>query len=59
VLVDEMQFAYSPGMNTTDAVVMVRQVLEFRARWKKLYFAFLDLEKCVMEYLGKVQIGFG
>jgi len=34
------------GKGTTDAIFIVRQVQEkFRAKGKKLYFGFVDLEK--------------
>ena len=46
VKIDEMQFGFTPGKSTTDAIFIVRQVQEkFRAKQKKLYYAFVDLEK--------------
>jgi hypothetical protein len=46
VTLDEMQFGFTPGRGTTDAVFIVRQIQEkFRAKRKQLYYAFVDLEK--------------
>jgi len=44
--IDDMQFGFMKGKGTTDANFIVRQMREkFRARGKKLYFGFVDLEK--------------
>jgi len=44
--VDDMQFGFMKGKGTTDAIFIVRQMQEkFRAKGKKLYFSFVDLEK--------------
>ena len=44
--VDDMQFGFMKGKATIDAIFIVRQTQEkFRAKGKKLYFGFLDLEK--------------
>jgi len=41
-----MQFGFMKGKRTTDAIFIVRQTHEkFRAKGKKLYFGFVDLEK--------------
>ena len=41
-----MQFAFVPGKGTTDAIFIVRQLQEkYIAANKRLYFAFVDLEK--------------
>ena len=41
-----MQFGFMPGRGTTDAISIVRQLLEkFLDRNKNLLFAFIDLEK--------------
>ena len=41
-----MQFGFMPGKGTTDAVFTVRQMQEkYGCKGKKLYFAFVDLEK--------------
>src|SRR3989442_518921 len=46
VKVDEMQFGFSPGKGTTDAIFIVRQVQEkFLGKQKDLWMAFVDLEK--------------
>ena len=46
VKIDEMQFGFTPGKSTTDAIFIVRQVQEkFRGKQKKLYYAFVDIEK--------------
>jgi len=43
---DDMQFGFIKGMGTIDALFIVRPMQEnFRARGKKLYFSFVDLEK--------------
>jgi len=44
--IDDMQFGFMKGKGTTDAIFIVRQIQEkFRAKGKKLYFGFVDLEK--------------
>jgi len=44
--IDDMQFRFMKGKETTDAIFIVRQMQEkYRAKGKKLYFAFVDLEK--------------
>ena len=41
-----MQFGFMPGRGPTDAILIVRQLQEnFLDKNKKLYFAFIDLEK--------------
>ena len=41
-----MQFGFMPGKGTTDAILIMRQVQEkHQAKKKKLYYAFVDLEK--------------
>ena len=46
VELDEMQFGFTPGRGTTDAIFIVRQLQEkFRAKRRPLYYAFVDLEK--------------
>ena len=41
-----MQFGFMPGKGTTDAIFIMRQVQEKKqAKKKKLYYAFVDLEK--------------
>ena len=46
VKIDEMQFGFTPGKSTTDAIFIVRQVQEkFSTKQKNLYYAFVDLEK--------------
>jgi len=42
----QMQFGFMPGKETTDAIFTVRQIQEkYVCKGKKLYFAFVDLEK--------------
>ena len=44
--VDNMQFGFTPGKGTTDAIFIIRQIQEkFQQKRKDLYFAFVDLEK--------------
>jgi len=44
--VDDMQFGFMKGKETTDAIFIVKQMPEkFRAKGKKLYFGFVNLEK--------------
>ena len=44
--IDEMQFGFMPGRGTTDAIFILRQMQEKHiAKNKKLYIAFVDLEK--------------
>jgi len=44
--IDHMQFGFMKDKGTTDTIFIVRQMQEkFRAKGKKLYFAFVDLEK--------------
>ena len=46
VKIDAMQFGFMPGKGTTDAIFTVRQMHEkYGYKGKKLYFAFVDLEK--------------
>ena len=41
-----MQFGFSPGKGTTDAIFIVRQIQEkFLGKQKELWIAFVDLEK--------------
>ena len=44
--IDNIKFGFMPGMGTTDAMFIMRQVQEkHQAKKKKLYYAFVDLEK--------------
>ena len=46
VSIDNMQFGFMPGKGTIDAIFIMRQVQEkHQAKKKKLYYAFVDLEK--------------
>ena len=46
VSIDNMQFGFMPGNGPTDAIFIMRQVQEqHQAKKKKLYYAFVDLEK--------------
>jgi len=43
---DDLQFEFMKGKTTTDAIFIVRDMKEnLRAKGKKLYFRFVDLEK--------------
>ena len=45
VTIDDMQFGFMPGKDTTHALFILRRMQEeFRAREKKLYMCFVDLE---------------
>ena len=44
--IDNMQIGFMPGKGTTDAIFIMQQVQEkHQAKKKKLYYAFVDLEK--------------
>ena len=43
--IDNMQFGFIPGKGTTDAIFIMRQEQERHQVRKKLYYAFVDLEK--------------
>ena len=45
VSIDNMPFGFMPGKGTTDAIFIMRQVQEKHQAKKKLYYAFVDLEK--------------
>src|SRR2546425_1011792 len=46
IKIDDMQFGFSPGKGTTDAIFIVRQVQEkLLGKQKELWMAFVDLEK--------------
>ena len=46
IKIDDMQFGFMPGRDTTDAIFIVRQLQEkYLAKNKNLYLAFVDLEK--------------
>ena len=46
VSIDNKQFGFMPGKGTTDAFFIMRQVQEkHQEKKKKLYYAFVDLEK--------------
>ena len=48
VSIDNMQFGFMPGKGTTDAIYIMQQVHEkHQAKKKKLYYAFVDLEKWI------------
>ena len=45
VKVDMMQFGFTPGKGTADAVFILRIQEEYLEKEKKLYMCFIDLEK--------------
>ena len=50
-----MQFGFMPGWGTTNAIFILRQLQEkYLAKNRKLYFAFVDLEKAFDRVLRKV-----
>jgi len=49
--IDDMQFGFMKGKGTTDAIFIVRQMQEkSRAKGKKLYFGFVDLENLLIGF---------
>ena len=52
VKIDAMQCGFMPWKGTTDAIFTVWQMQEkYVCKGQKLYFAFVDLEKHMVEYL--------
>ena len=52
---DSMQFGFTSGKGTTDAIFIVRQMQEkYLAKKKELWIAFLDLEKAFDRVLREV-----
>ena len=45
VSIDESQFGFVPGRGTTDAIFVVRQLQKYLAANKRLYLAFVNLDK--------------
>ena len=46
VVIDNMQFGFTPGKSTSDAIFILRQLQEkYLAKKRELWFAFVDLEK--------------
>ena len=44
--IDRMQYGFMPGRGTADAVFILRRLCKkFRAKNKKLFFVFVDLQK--------------
>ena len=55
VSIDDSQFDFVPGRGTTDTIFVVRQLQEkYLAANKRLYMAFVDLEKAFDRVPGKV-----
>ena len=55
VSIDNSQFGFDPGRGTTDAIFVVLQLQEkYLAVKKRLYMAFLDLEKAFDRALGSL-----
>jgi len=53
--IDDIQFGFTKGKVTTDAIFLARQMQEnFRVKGKKLYFGFVDLEKAFDRVLREV-----
>jgi len=58
VKIDDMQFLFSPGKRTTDAIFIIRQLQEkFLDKKKELWIAFLDLEKAFESATGGPLVG--
>ena len=45
VIIDSMQFGFMPGIETTDALFVVRRMQERYRDKKKLYVCFVNIEK--------------
>ena len=46
VVIDNMQFGFTPGKSTTDSIFILRQLQEkYVSKKRELWFAFVDLEK--------------
>ena len=55
VNIDEMQFDFSSSRGTTDAIFIIRQLQEkYLMKYRKLYMAFVGLEKAFDRVLSKV-----
>src|SRR3989442_3743511 len=54
VKIDDMQFRFSPGKGTTDAIFIVRHVQEKLLGKQELWMAFVDLEKAFDRVPGEV-----
>ena len=55
VSINNSQFGFIPGRGTTDTIFVVRQLQEkYQAANKRLYMAFIDLEKAFGRVLRKV-----
>ena len=48
--IDEMQFGFTPGKGTTDAVFILQQIQErYLVKKRDLWMAFVDLEKAASQ----------
>ena len=55
VNIDEMQFGFWSSRGTTDAIFIIRQLQEkYLMKYRKLYMAFVGLEKAFDRVLSKV-----
>jgi len=53
--IDDMQFGFMKGKGTTDTIFILRQMQEkFRAKGRKVYFGFMDLEEAFDRVLKEV-----
>ena len=56
--IDDMQFGSMPVRGTIDAVFTLRRIQEeYLAKQKELYMCFVDLEKHLMDFQGKLRDG--
>ena len=54
VTIDESQFGFVPGSDTTDAIFVIRQLKEkYFTVGKQIYMSIVDLQKALTEFIRK------